>query len=116
MVDDALGIAGGSARVVQGDGVPLIRRHPPGEVGIAARQELLVVDAKPRTLDPAFEVPIVDQDRLHFGEFERLADQASELGIDDHDLGVGVIEHKAITAGSSLVLIECSTAPVIGTP
>ena len=36
MIDDALGIAGRAARIVERDGVPFVGRHLPGKVGIAA--------------------------------------------------------------------------------
>ena len=48
VVDDALGIAGGARGVVERDRVPFVVGHRPGEIGIAAGEELLVVDRAER--------------------------------------------------------------------
>ena len=93
VVDDALGVAGRARRVVERDRVPLVRRHLPGEIRIAALNERLVVDvgellARLRK----FLVVVVDDDGAHLGESERILAHRRELAIRDHDLGVGMIE------------------------
>jgi hypothetical protein len=48
VIDDALRIAGGAGRVIEADRVPFVGWRPPGEVGIAAFDEPLVVDRAQR--------------------------------------------------------------------
>ena len=43
VVDDALRVAGGAGGVIQRDGVPLVVRQAPGEIGIAFVEECFVV-------------------------------------------------------------------------
>ena len=95
MIDDALGVPGRAAGVVEGERVPFIVGHGPGEVGVALRDEIFVVErAEPRPLDPAFEVAVVDQKRLHLDLLQRLGEHGAELGVADKHLGVGVVEHE----------------------
>ena len=98
VVDDALRVAGRARRVVERDGVPFVVRHGPGEVGVAGLHEGFVVErADPLALRVGgirrvVRIVIVDHQRLHPGDRQRLAHDARELAVDDQHLRFGMIE------------------------
>ena len=78
VVDDALRIAGGAAGVIERDGVPFVGRHRPGKCRVAIGDKRLVVEsAETLSLDAAFEVAVIDQQRLHLGMLQRLLEHAA---------------------------------------
>ena len=100
VVDDALGIAGRARSVVERDGVPLVVGHFPREVGIARRDEILVLDrAQPLARAGEFRIVVVDHQRLHLGERQRLLRQLREFAVGDQHLGVGVVELEGDDGG-----------------
>ena len=95
VIDHALRIAGGAGGVVEADGVPLVVRHVPGVVGIAAGDELLVFDlAQPLAGAGIFRIVVVDHQRLGLAERERLLHHLGEFAVDDDDLGLGMVERE----------------------
>ena len=95
VVDDAFGIAGRAARIVERDRVPFVRRHRPGKGGIAGIDEGFVIDATDgRAFDPALEVGIIDDERLDLGETERGFEGCGEFGVGDENLGFRMLEHE----------------------
>ncbi len=95
VIDHALRIAGGARGVVERDRVPFVVRHLPGEVGIALRDEVLVFDvAEPLAGAGIFRIVVVDHQRLHLGERQRLLHHLGEFAVDDDDLGLGVVERE----------------------
>ena len=93
VIDDALRIAGGAGGVVEADRVPFVVGHLPGEGGIAAFEQLLVVDgAEPLAGAGIFGVVVVDDERLHLGERQRLLDHLRVFAVGDQHLGFGVVE------------------------
>ena len=123
VVDDAFRVACRARRVVERDRVPFVVRHRPFEVGIARRDEILIVDRA----DPlAFrvgrilgvvQVVIVDDQRLHLCQRERLLGDARELAVDDQHFRFGMVELKGDDRSvEPRVEAECSTALTIGTP
>ena len=93
VIDHALGIAGGAGGIVERDGVPFVVRHQPGEIGIALRNEILVFDvAQPLAVTGIFRIVVVDYQRLHFAEAERLLHHLGIFAVGDHHLGLGMIE------------------------
>ncbi len=93
VIDHALGIAGSARRVVERDRVPFVVRHFPREVRIARRDEVLVFDrGEPLAGAGEFGIVVVDEQRLHLGERERLLREFPEFAVGDQYLRVGVIE------------------------
>ena len=93
VINDALGISGGARSVVERDRVPLIVRPVPVEAWIAGGDELLVFErAQPLARSVELGIVVVDDQRLHPGERERLLRQARELPVGDQHLGLRVIE------------------------
>ena len=69
-------------------------------IGVAVGDEVLVVEiAEPRPFDPALQVAIIDQKRLHLGLFQRLLEDGAELGVADQHLGAGMVEHEGDRVG-----------------
>ena len=93
VVDHALRIAGGAGGVVERDRVPLVRRHRPSVVGIAAGEECLVVNlAQGRALAGEFRIVVIDDERRDARLVERLAADLREFAVDDEHLGLAVVE------------------------
>ena len=93
MIDHAFRIAGGARCVVERDRVPFVVGHFPGVARVALRDEFLVFDgADPLARAGKFLIVIVDDQRLHLGERERLFHHLGEFAVDDHDLGAGMVE------------------------
>ena len=100
VIDDALGIAGRARGVVERDRVPFVARHAPGEVRLAGSDELLVVDrAQPLAGAGEFGVVVVDDQRLHLGERERLAHEPGEFAVGDQHLRFGMVEREGDDGG-----------------
>ncbi len=93
VIDDALGVAGGARRVVERDRVPFVVGHFPREARIAGGDEVLVFERAER-LARAGELGIVviDEQRFHLGERQRLLRQPGEFPVGDQHLGVGMVE------------------------
>ena len=100
MVDDALRIAGRPRRVVERDSVPLVIRHPPGEIGVAGVQEVLVFQiAEAFAGAGKFRVVIVDDQRLCLGASERVFHHLGKFAVDDEHPGLGMVEREGEDAG-----------------
>ena len=100
MIDHAFRIAGGARRVVERDRVPFVARHFPGVGRIALRDEFLVFDgADPLAGAGKLLVVIIDDQRLHLGERQRLFHHFGKFAVDDHDLGVGMVEREGEDRG-----------------
>jgi hypothetical protein len=97
VVHDAFRVAGRAARVIERDGVPFVGGQLPGKRRIAAREEVLVVDAAD-ALHGAGEQRVrhVDgeQGRFPFAQRERLLHHASEFRVDDHGFRFTVVQHE----------------------
>ena len=102
-VDDALGIAGRARRVVERDRVPLVRRIGPGEIGIAVGDEFLPGRVADLRTVLAFGIVDVDDQRLGFGDRQRLGDDAMILAVDQQHLGLAMVDdegdHRRVEAG-----------------
>ena len=95
MVDDALRIAGRARSVVERDSIPLVVRHPPGEIGVAGVQEILVFQiAEAFAGAGKFRVVIVDDQRLCLGASERVLHHLGKFAVDDQHLGLGMVERE----------------------
>jgi hypothetical protein len=93
VIDHALGIAGGTRRIVECDGVPLVIRHLPSESWIVRGHERLVFDlADPLAWPGVLQIVVIDHEGLHFGERQRLLCHFGEFAIDDQHLGFAVVE------------------------
>ena len=93
VIDHALRIAGGARRIVQRDRVPFVVRHLPDEIRIAAGEEILILDrAQSFALAAVLGIVIIDHQRLHLGEPQRLLHHLGELAVDDQHLGLSMIE------------------------
>ena len=100
MIDHALGIARGAGRVVERDRVPFVVRHRPGEVRVAFAQQFLVFEAaEPLARAGEFGIVVVDDQRLHLGERQRLLDHLGEFAIGDQHLGLGMVEREGEDRG-----------------
>ena len=93
VIDHALRIAGGARGVVQRDGVPFVVRHRPGKIRIAVLDEILVFDcAEPLARAGKFRIVVVDDQRLHLAQRQRLLHHLGEFAVGDQHLGVAVVE------------------------
>ncbi len=95
MVDHAFRIAGRARGVVERDRVPLVRRHGPGEVGIATGEEILVGDRAERggRAERILDVDDVGPlGRRH--PIERRLHHGRELAVGDQHLGAAVAEDE----------------------
>ncbi len=100
VVHDALGVAGRAAGIIERDRVPFVLRHGPAIVRIAIGDEILIIEiAEALAFDAAFEVAIVDQERLHLGLLQRLLEDGAELGVADQHFRVGMVEHEGDRRG-----------------
>ena len=91
--DDALGVAGRAAGVVQRDGVPLVARQRPGEGGIALFQEGVVFLLAEEHTRVVLRVRDVDHQRLRAGhQRQRALDRGRELAVGEQHLGFAVVE------------------------
>ena len=100
MVDHALGIAGCARCVVERDGVPLVVRHAPIEIGIAAADEGFIVDGAQFFAGLGeFQVVVVDDERAHFGELQGGLDGGREFAVGNEDFGLGVIKLEGDDCG-----------------
>ncbi|MCY1506165.1 hypothetical protein D9M68_404040 [compost metagenome] len=94
VVDHALGIAGGAGGVVQRDGVPLVLRPLPGELGIALGEQRLVVQAADQLALAVFRIVHVDHQRRMVEHADGGADDVVELAVGDQHLGLAVLQHE----------------------
>ena len=89
-VHDAFGAARGARGVVDGDRIVLVLEWPVERVWAAGGQKRLVVGT--RKAYACGNVLDVD-DQLEIGKVgERRLDQVRQLGVDDEDLGAGVLQ------------------------
>ncbi len=118
VIDDALRIAGGAGGVVERDRAAFVGRRRPGEVRIARRDEVLVLDLAEPLARPGVErIVDVDDERALLQLRQRRADLRGELAVGDQHLGLAVLEDVGDRLpASSRVLMVLSTAPSIGTP
>ncbi|MNZ32539.1 hypothetical protein D3C78_498700 [compost metagenome] len=94
VVDHALGIAGGAGGVVQRDGVPLVLRPLPGELGIALGEEGLVVELADRLAFAVFGIVDVDHQWRVIEHADGGVDHRMELAVGDQHLGLAVLQHE----------------------
>ncbi|MNQ31925.1 hypothetical protein D3C85_453080 [compost metagenome] len=94
VVDDALGVAGGTGGVVETDGVPLVLRPLPGELGVALGEEGLVVEVADRLALAVFGIVDVDHQRRVVEHADGGVDHCMELTVGDQYLGLAVLEHE----------------------
>ena len=105
MIDHALGIAGRAGGVVERDRVPFVVRHRPGELGVARRDERLVIDRTDALalgigrIGAVLKIIVVDHQRAHVGACERVLHHRREFPVDDQHLGLGVIELEGDDGG-----------------
>ena len=65
------------------------------EIGIALRDEVLVLDfAQPLAAARIFRIVVVDHQRLHLGERQRLLHHLGIFAVGDDDLGLAVVERE----------------------
>ena len=103
MIDDALGIAGGSRRIVQRDRVPFVVRRPPAKIGLAGSDERLVI-AMAQPLRGVVRrgterVDDVDDEWLDLHLRQGRANRGSELGIRDQDFRPAMDKHESNGVG-----------------
>ena len=93
VIDDALGVARGARGIVEGDGVPFVAGHDPGEVRVSPSHQLLIFDGA-QTLAGAFVfgVVVVDDEGLRFGQRQSLFHHAGKFPVGDQHLGLRMVE------------------------
>jgi len=99
VVDHPFRIAGGAGGVVEADGVPLVLRPLPGELGIALGEEGLVVELADRRAFAVFGVVDVDHQRRVIEHADGGVDHVEELAVGDQHLGLAVLQHEGDRLG-----------------
>ena len=95
VVDDALRVAGGAGGVIQRDGVPLVVRQAPGEIGIAFVEEGFVILFTETLGTRIVGIDDVDDQRLRpLEQRQGGLDGLQKLRIGDQHLGFAVRQHE----------------------
>src|ERR1700733_6167606 len=100
MIDDAFGIPGGARGIIERNGVPLVVRQKPGEIGVALAQKILVFEiAEPLARAGEFRIVVVDDKRAVFAGGERAFDGLGVFAVGDQNLGFAMVEDKGDDGG-----------------
>ena len=100
VINDALGIARRPRGVVQRDGVPFVMGHQPVEGGIALGQKLVISQPPdPLAAGKAGIDDVHDQQVGRMGDADGAFHDLRELGIDDQDLGLAMLEDEGDPLG-----------------
>ena len=114
-VDGALRIARGARRIEQADAVPFVLGTGVRKLGVAGGNKALVLDAAEARSDGRLSIGDIDDDRPLAAELlQRRRYCAMEFAVGKEELGLAVLEAKAISGASRRMLMGLRIAPIIG--
>ena len=95
VVDDALGIAGRSRRVVERDSVPFVHGRRALVVLVALGEQVLVFERRNASAGAVvLGIVVVDDERARLGELQGLSHHTREFAVDDQRFRFAVVEHE----------------------
>ncbi len=100
MIDYALGIARRPRSVIESYRVPFVERRGADVSFVSLRDEVLIFDlAEPLAGPFVFGIVVGDQQRAHFGDFQRRGDDVRKFPVDDQGFRLAMVEHEADRRG-----------------